>query len=201
MSYSDFQSGLVLAITKPRLAIALRNGDSSGLRHLDLSPLEVARLIGLAGQPGMALYCSLSRANRLEVIAEGYPMTLVVLEPMLREFLDALWESTPPTGYRFSTEIDCFADAVQVLLEDSELPIQYLKEVFRYEQTCWGLAQTLRDENSVNQPMSAIVEFEHSPDQLLAPLSQLIAPSPDLPQGRFTARVTLTNGQFSVQTM
>ena len=201
MSYSDFQGGLVLAITKPLIAMALRNGDSSGLRHLDLSPREVARLIGLAGQPGMALYCSLSRANRLEVIAEGYPMTLVVLEPILREVLDDLWDSNPPSGYRFSAEVDCFADAVKLLLEDSERPVQYLREVFLYERACWGLAQTLRDDNSLNPPTSTIVEFEHSPDQLLEPLSQLMAPPLDLPQGRFTARVTLTNGQFNVETI
>lgn len=199
MSYSDFQAAIALAIHKPAFVRSLRQGDCPGLEHLDLSDKEWRRLRGLAAQPGMVFYCSLARANRLEAIADAYPMTLVVLEPCLSEFLDRLWEINPPSGYRFEREIGQFEKAIEAGLEDGSLEgrFRYLREVFRYEQACWSLAASLRESPTADAPDTRIVEFEHPPDLLLPPLSRLEAPPPDLPSRTCRVEVSLRAGRFS----
>jgi hypothetical protein len=199
VSYSDFQAAIALAIHKPDFVRSLRQGDCPGLEHLELSDKEWRRLRGLAVQPGMAFYCSLARANRLEAIADAYPMTLVVLEPCLGEFLDRLWTINPPSGYRFDREIEQFEKAVEAGLADGSLVggFPYLREVFRYEQACWSLAASLRESPIADAPDTRVVEFEHPPDLLLPPLSRLEAPPPDLPSRSYRVEVSLRGGRFS----
>ena len=64
-------------------------------------------------QPGMSLNCTIARGNRFEAIAELFPMTCVLLEPVLRELLDELWEHVFPTNYQFAGEEEAFAGIVR----------------------------------------------------------------------------------------
>ena len=107
MSISGFQHALVGLVLSPPAIRKLAAGDEGGLATGDLSDRERARLKAVAQQPAIWLCCSLARANRFEGIAEAFPMTCVVLEPILRDLLDNLWSEQPPTNYQFQGEVLC----------------------------------------------------------------------------------------------
>ena len=170
MSLQAFQHAIVELTLAPSMAEMLRAGDESVLAGYALTARERARLIAVAGQRGMAVHRTLARGNRLEVIFEAFPMTCVLLRPVLRAVVDELWAGHRPSHYQLAEEAQAFVDFVRRKMADGSLTVEYLADVFGYEYACRGLILAARhDPDAVQQ---TIVTFEHAPDQLLPPLSQ-----------------------------
>ncbi|MGH9664228.1 MAG: hypothetical protein ACRD9L_07380 [Bryobacteraceae bacterium] len=198
MSLKTFQRVLVDLTLSPARARALRVDGADALEGLDLTPLERERLLDIVRQPGISVHCSLSRGNRFEVIAEVFPMTCVLLEPILGELLDEVWQTSRPENYQLSGEEAVFAGIVGRKLAAGAVAIEYLDEIFAYETTCWELARRMRMQTDPDAAVEVEVEFQHSPGDLLPPLSRLTAPPPGLPRGSYPARVTLRGERFDV---
>lgn len=201
MSIQTFQRVLVELTLSPRKARALREGDASMFAGLDLTGLERERLFDIVRQPGISVHCSLSRGNRFEVIFGAFPMTCVLLEPVLRELLDEFCEACQPTNYQLAGEDAAFAAMLRGKIAAGALSIEYLREIFDYELACAELTQALQNQMDPDAGVEAVVEFQHSPDELLPSLSRLKAPPAGLPQGSCRVRVKLQNNQFRVETL
>ena len=201
MSLLMFQRALVELTLTPQKARALRLGDESILAAFELTGLERDRLQAVVHQRGMSVSCSLSRGNRLEMIFQSFPMTCVLLKPILRELVDELWIDIQPTNYQLAGEETVFAALLTRKLAESNLSIPYLEEIFAYELACMELIRQARNpaRDQTVADAQLIVDFQHSPDDLLPPLSQLTAPPAGLPEGNYRARVRLIGDQFKVE--
>ena len=195
MSLIAFQQALVDLTLAPALARALRRGDVKPLAGYDLTVLERERLQEIVRQPGISVHCTLSRGNRFEVVAGAFPMTCVLLRPVLREVLDELWLAHRPDNYQLAGEQTKFAAFVGARIVAGALDIEYLDEVLAYEVACQDLLQRARLNPTKAE---AHVAFRHDPDDLLPPLARLVLPPSGLPTGMFPARVTIHEGRFAV---
>ena len=201
MSLLMFQRALVELTLTPLKARSLRRGDQSILAGFELTGLERDRLEAVVHQRGMSVSCSLSRGNRLEMIFQSFPMTCVLLKPILRELVDELWIDIQPSNYQLAGEDAVFASLLTRKLAENNLSIPYLEEIFAYELACMELTHQARNpaRNQTAANAGVIVDFQHSPDDLLPPLSQLTAPASGLPEGNYRARVRLIDDQFKVE--
>ncbi len=199
MSLRAFQKALVDLTLAPGIARRLRQGDAGVLADYNLTQRERERLLAIVGQPGMSVACSLSRGNRFEVIAETFPMTCVLLEPVLRELLEELWAGWRPDNYQLAGEETAFASLLARKRAAGVISIEYLDEIFAYELACREMAQRARIQTGPEEPLEVVVEFQHAPDALLPPLSRLTAPPSGLARGSYRARIQLRNGSFDVK--
>ena len=199
MSLQAFQRALVDLTLSPEISRRLLEGDVTILEPYDLDEVERRRLVDVVQQPGMSINCTIARGNRFDAIGEVFPMTLVLLEPELRDLLSELWENHHPSNYQFAGEEDAFAAFVKEKLSTNQFSIPYLDEVFNYESICWQMAQEMRNQTERDHEVHAIMEFKHPPDLLLEPLSRLVAPPEGLPTGKFRARLTLRGTRFDVE--
>lgn len=198
MSLRAFQQAVVELTIAPEKVHSLCAADRSAFAGYDLTEFEWDRLFSIVRQPGIKAHCSLSRGNRFEVIAGVFPMTCVLLEPWLRDLLNALWKEHPPTNYQLAGEEIIFAEMVDGKIRSGELSVEYLKEVFHYEVVCLELARRMRNQTDPHAEMEAAVEFQHSPDELLPPLARLTAPPAGLPEGEYRALIQLQDGRFKL---
>lgn len=199
MSLQAFQQAIVELTLSPRRIQKLLQGELGVLEKYDLTERERQRVLHAIRQPGMSLNCTIARGNRFEAIAELFPMTCVLLKPVLRDLLDELWEDAPPTNYQFTGEEEAFTGMVRRKIATGELAIEYLEDIFAYELTCAGLAQRMRGDTTADEQREAIIEFHYPPDLLLIPLSEYNVPPPGLPTGSYRARLTLRGEQFDVE--
>jgi hypothetical protein len=199
MSLRTFQRAVVELTLAPEKARALRAGGGDALADSDLTARERERLLDIVRQPGISVHCSLARGNRFEAVAEVFPMTCVLLEPVLRELLDQLWRERLPDNYQLTGEESAFAALLRRKIAAGELSIEYLDEIFAYELACRELTRRMRMEPSPDAEIEAEVQFQHSPDELLPPLSRLAAPPAGLPRGWYPARVRLRGDRFEVE--
>jgi hypothetical protein len=199
MSLPSFQRAVVDLTLSPQIAVALLHGDTGALADYDLTERERRRILDIVRQPGISVSCSLVRGNRLEVIAGIFPMTCVLLEPVLRQVLDELWAEHRPSNYQLAGEDKAFAALVGRKIAAGELAIEYLDEVFAYERACQEMAYGIRTLDGPDAVAETVVEFHHSPDELLPPLSRLAAPPPGLPRGSYRARVRLVDDRLEVE--
>jgi hypothetical protein len=169
------------------------------LEKYELTERERRRILFAVSQPGMELNCTIARGNRFEPVAELFPMTCTLLKPVLRELLDEIWEDAPPTNYQFAGEDEAFIKAVRRKIASGELAIEYLDEIFSYESSCAELARRMGVVTDPNDVGEAILEFQHSPDLLLPPLSEYKLPPSGLPKGRYRARLILRGERFDVE--
>ncbi len=197
MSLAMFQRALVELTLTPLKARALREGDANILANFVLTDLEKERLAEVVRQRGISVSCSLSRGNRFEMIFQTLPMTCVLLKPMLRTLVDELWEHSRPTNYQLAGEETAFIELLQNKIAAGELSIPYLDEVFAYELACMELVRQARDPSA--SPDDVIVNFQHSPEALLPPLSQLQPPPAELPISPCRAKVVWKDERFGVE--
>jgi hypothetical protein len=197
MSLQSFQQALVDLTLSPWMAQGLRKDDAVWLAGYDLTSRERARLLNVVNQPGISVHCSLSRGNRFELIVNAFPMTCLLLRPLLRPLVDEFCQEYRPTNYQLWGEQTAFAAIVRRKITAGELVIEYLDEIFAYEMACLGLVERMRSDPA--DEVSAMVEFQHSPDDLLPPLSQLEPPPAGLRVGSYPARVRLQGELFKVE--
>jgi hypothetical protein len=198
MSLEEFQRALVDLTLNPRLAVRLIRGELNGMDNFSLTERESRRIVDIVKQRGMSVSCSLARGNRFEPIGEIFPMTCILLEPVLRDLLDELWQEARPMNYQFSGEEESFAQMIRSKISSGHLFIEYLEEIFNYEWACWQLARQMRAQTDFDHEAAMIIEFKHPPDQLLPPLSELTLPPTGLPEGTYKARITLRGNRFYV---
>jgi len=199
MSLQAFQQALVDLTLAPQQTRRLIQGDLTVLASYDLDEREISRLLNVVHHPGMSLNCTIARGNRFDAIGEVFPMTCVLLEPVLRDLLAELWETVRPTNYQFAGEEEAFAGIVRQKLSNSDLSIPYLDEIFAYECLCWELAQQMRNQTELDHEMDAVIEFHHPPNLLLPPLSKMTVPPAGLPTGIYRARLILKGTRFHVE--
>ena len=197
MSLRSFQRAVVDLTLAPGMARALRRGEAGALAGYDLTERERDRILAIVRQPGISVHCTLSRGNRLEVIMEAFPMTCVLLQPVLRGLLDELWEEHHPTHYQLAQERTAFAAFIARKIAAGQLAIEYLEEVLAYESACLALSERMRSGGDAE--VETIVTFAHPPDALLPPLARRSAPPAGLPTGSYRTRVKLANERFTLE--
>jgi hypothetical protein len=196
MSLVEFQRLMVELTLSPRKATALRHGDTTLLDRAELTFKERTRLRDLVGQRGISVHCSLSRGNRLEAVAEAFPMTCTVLGPSLRPLLDEHWEQSLPSNYQLVGLEAEFGAFLERKVRQGGLELEYLPEVLEYEMTCLELTYEARRLGGAR--VSREFRFEHDPATLLPPLSRMEPPTPGLRPGDFPCEIVLEEGRFDV---
>lgn len=194
MSLPEFQRALAEMTLDAALAARVKQQGAQALQRYALDAREQQRLLQVAQQPGMVLNCTLARTNRFTAIAESYPMSCVVVEPVLRELLDALWSQDRPAGYQLTSDVAAFARRLQ---RDRALHrrFEYLREVFAYERACIALVnQTRRVALTRMAGRVRVVDFEHDPAELLSALQRHQAPPPGLPRVPHRMEIELVHG-------
>jgi hypothetical protein len=203
VSIVEFQRALCDMTLRPALAAAVRRAGVGVLADYELSANEQRRLIDVVGQPGMAINCTLARANRFAPIADAFPLTCAVLKPHLRALLDELWGIHTPDTYQLAGEAAAFAAFLGDKLARGECNHQYAEEIFRYECAAWELIRA-RLRSSANPsdaaaPRSVTVRFEHDPRILIPRLESDESLPLDLPGGDYQVRVTLQDDMLVVE--
>ena len=197
MSLQSFQQALVELTLAPWTARALRDGDARQLDDYDLTSRERERLWDIVRQPGISVHCTLSRGNRYEMVVGAFPMTCVLLRPVLRTLLNEIWQQHRPTDYQLACEQTVFAEFISRKITAGDLAIDYLGEIFSYEVACQDLLRQARTDPHCKA--YAVVRFEHVPDDLFLPLSRLALPPAGLPCGTYAARVVLRDERFELE--
>jgi hypothetical protein len=205
MSLRDFQRALTSMTLDVRFANAVHAHGADALVAYQLSPRETRRLTAVVRQPGMALNCSLARANRFASIHDAFAMTCVLLGRELRSVLDALWSERAPDNVQLQGEEQPFAELVQARITDERgAPSlsEYLPAVLAYERACLELAQLVRHaaRPELAPQESRWVAFSHDPQAVLAALEQSQPPPAGLPRGDYRVRITLIDGELEVTT-
>ncbi len=199
VSLQAFQQAVVdLTLSYPRVRDVREGRDDKWLASYDLTPRERDRIMSIVSQPGMSVHCTLSRGNRLEVVYYAFPMTCVLLGSRLRALVDELWEQHRPTNYQLAGEENAFAEFVGGRIAAAALSIDYLPEILAYETTCLEMTREYRVQRDHHAVIERVVEFRHSPRDLLPPLARLELPPAGLPGGFYVSRVTLREGRFEV---
>jgi hypothetical protein len=199
MSLQAFQHAVVELTLAPHMSEALRAGDESALSGYDLTRRERERLLAIAAQPGMAVHRTLARGNRLEAIFGAFPMTCILLRPVLRAIVDELWAAHRPAHYQLTGEADAFIAFIERKMADGSLAIEYLADVFGYERACHAMLDSAqRDPGAAPE---TIVTLEYAPEALLPSLSQFTAPPAGVPRFSCRVRVMLNGGAFDYEVM
>lgn len=194
VSLREFQRALAEMTLDATFARRVKEQGAPALATFALDAREEQRLLAAARQRGMVLACTLARANRFAAIADSYPMTCVVIEPVLRDLFDELWSRCRPAGYQLTSDVASFADRVR---REKALHrrFEYLSEVFAYEQACIALInQTRRVAIDRMAGRLRVIEFDHDPALLLPPLQRHEAPPPGLPRAPHRMEVELVDG-------
>jgi hypothetical protein len=204
MSLRDFQRALTSITLDARFANAVHAHGAGALVAYDLSPREARRLTSVTRQPGMALNCTLARANRFASIHSAFPMTCVLLGTDLRGVLDELWSDHLPDNVQLQGEEQPFAALVQGRIENVGVTglSAYLPAVLEYERACLELACLVRH---VARPEMAPretrwVAFGHDPQVVFAALQAFQQPALHLPRAEHRVRITLIGGELEVTT-
>ena len=202
MALHDFQSALTAMTLDAGLANEVHARGADALAGYRLTPREARRLLAVVRQPGMALNCTLARANRFGAIHDAFPMTCRLLGPDLRGVLDALWSGRSPDNYQLSGEELPFARAVEARLAAGACANLYLAEVLAYERACLELTLLARHAASSPAQPPAIrwIDFSHDPRELLGALGQSRVPPPDLPLEAYRVRVSLDGEELETTT-
>jgi hypothetical protein len=126
-------------------------------------------------------------------------MTCVLVEAQLRSLLDELWQGRQPDSYQLTGEEVRFAGLIEDKLVRGDLRLEYLEEIFRFEQACLALAMELRyhDADSL-EGRTRVLQFRHDPGELLDTLGRLEAPPASLPLDDFEVHLRLTGGELEV---
>ncbi len=199
MAIGEFQRALADMTLDTRLAAAVRSNGTAALEDYSLTEREERRLETVARQPGMSLTCTLARANRFGPIHNAFPMTCVLLEAQLKALLDELWHKHRPDNYQLAGEDTAFAELIENKLAAGELDLEYLEEVFRFEQACLALAMELRYRDAASvEGQTRVVQFRHDPGELFDTLGRLKAPPARLPLDDFEVHLHLTGGELEV---
>jgi len=201
MSLLAFQRALADLAASPGLCRRVRTGDPAALDGYELTPLEQRRLVSAAGQPGMAVNCTLHRSNRISSILTLLPGTIHLLAKELREVADRFWARYPVPDFTTRREVRRFCGWLMEEAEAGRIDSPFLADVTGWELAQYELRMVSRkrmlariaqdaehcpDGPLAVHPLVRVAAFRHDPD-VLVPLAERKAPLPwtDVPTGEF----------------
>ena len=188
-------------VASPDLCMVLRESPDEVLARYELTARDRRRLVDVVQQRGMAVNCSLYRANRLSPIYNLMPHTCFLLGNGLMDEAIEFWKDFEETRLQFNEEVQKFGDFLRKrielgLLQDPVIPevLEYelaLNE-FRFSQRLEILSRLQNREPASDpsnrialHPLVRILLFTHEPDRLLQLLNERQPPPYELPEGEF----------------
>ena len=108
MSMTGFQRAYADLAGSPSLCLDVRNDPVAALAPYDLDERERSRLARAVWHRGMNANCTVYRATRLTALNAVIPSTLNLIQPILRQLLDAYWKDHPVHDLGFARETNRF---------------------------------------------------------------------------------------------
>jgi hypothetical protein len=188
-----YQQALCDLVASPQLCLRLRREPESALAGYDLSEKERTRLETVVRQPGMSTSCTLYRVNRMTPIYGYLPLTCLVLGDELVHEAERFWGEAPSDDREFRHEPERFARFLEQRVESGAVADPYLLEVLRFELAVNRLHVATRTEDD---PLTAVVHFDHEPIVLLGCLADRKRPDPEPTRGEFFVLLDATDGEI-----
>jgi len=164
VSLRGYQAELARLVAEPgfRERVRARGGTALGG---GLTRRERARLLEIAGQPGLAVTATLIESFRLGKVLQSLPLTRTLLgERQLAREVRAFWRSHPPVSFYAADEVGAFC---KHLLRPDAAPRDSLADVVGLERALLELRR-LRPDGRPAAPQR--IPFRCDPSWLLPPL-------------------------------
>jgi hypothetical protein len=110
MSLPEFQRALSDLVASPATTRRVIDAGAAELADYDLTPLERRRLVAIVRHRGMAVNCSLYRANRLTPLARTLPATCATLAGEMGALLDEFFAGVVDCDLQWKGEGVRFAE-------------------------------------------------------------------------------------------
>ncbi|HEX2187833.1 MAG TPA: hypothetical protein VHG51_02990 [Longimicrobiaceae bacterium] len=198
MSLVSFQRAMADLVASPELCRELRRDPAPVLDRYDLTEVERRRLAQAAAHRGMAVNCTLYRANRIGVVYTVLGCACFVLGDRLRDEVDRFWAEWGKPDFQAQRELHRFADFLRRRMAAGELRSPYLEEVLEWElavydsgfvprrETLAALARGERADAPLRlHPLLRVVTFRHDPLALLPQLQARRPPPWEADEGEF----------------
>lgn len=184
MSLEAFQRAMSDLVASADLCNRLLREPESVLSAYDLTPRERRRLESAVGQRGMAVNCSLYRANRITPIYNYLPYTCFLLGDELMPTMLAFWEAHRDAQPQFRKEIEKFGEFLRGRADS--VPDSVLCDALEFELAVNSLRFTTKREQAAHpHPRLRVVRLRHDPELLLKLLADKSPPPYGLPEGEF----------------
>lgn len=193
MTLLAYQQALCDIVASPELCLRLRREPESVLAGYDLSEKECRRLETVVRQPGMSTSCTLYRVNRMTPLSGYLPLTCRLLGDELVHEAELFWAESPPDDLHFRREPERFARFLEQRVASGAIADPYLLEVLRFELAVNRLHVATRAEDD---PLTAVVHFDHEPIVLLGCLADRRRPDPEPTRGEFFVLLDATGGEI-----
>ena len=213
MTLLGFQSAIADLVASPALCKRTLAEPDSTLARYDLTPRDRRRLLHALAHRGMALNCSLYRANRLTVLNGLLPLSCTLLGAGLRRELDLFWDSCAARDLQHAAEAIRFAAHLQHRLASGDLADALLADVLSFElasaelqllprrRILADLATAAASDTAAPlrlHPLVRLVPFCHEPMVVLSALAR--AERPEEPQsGEFYVALDATQEGIEVR--
>jgi hypothetical protein len=190
MTLAAYQDAFARMVLSPALCLRARAEGQAALASFDLNEAERARLLHIAGQPGMRITCVLARANRLSSLVGALPLSCELLKPQLGALLDRYWDVHPMADLQSLTAGLAFAQYLAGEFQAGRIVARFAIDVLRYERAWLELQLSTHTASLLPAGNSAVRElaFEFDPSPLFEALGAG-QPVPDFPQGTPTTVV------------
>jgi hypothetical protein len=196
-----FQRAMSDLVASADLCNLLLREPEAVLSRYDLTPRERRRLESAVAQRGMAVNCTLYRANRITPVYTYMPYTCLLLGDELMTVMLAFWERHRDAQPQFRKEIELFGE---FLKEWAGADGRLLLDAAVFELAVNSLRFTTRRETDARlaaagaaprlHPLLRVVRLRHDPKPLLRHLSEKSLPPADLPAGEFWLLLDATGG-------
>jgi hypothetical protein len=190
MSLAAYQDVFARMVLSPALCLRARTEGQAALIGFDLDDAERARLLHIAGQPGMRITCVLARANRLSSLVGALPLSCELLKPQLGALVDRYWDTHPMADLQSLTAGLAFAQYLAEELQACRIVARFAVDVVRYERAWLELQLSTHTAGSLPAGQAAVRElaFGFDPTRLFEALGAG-QPVPDMPKGTPTTVV------------
>jgi len=180
MSLQAFQRAMSDLVASADLCNRLLREPEEVLSAYDLTPRERRRLESAVSQRGMAVNCSLYRANRITPIYNYLPYTCFLLGEELMPVMLAFWEEHRDAQPQFRKEIEKFGEFLRGRADS------VLGDALEFELAVNSLRFTTKREAAGRpHPRLRVVRLRHDPELLIKLLADKSPPPYGLPEGEF----------------
>lgn len=209
MTLEAFQRAMSDLVASADLCNRLISEPEAVLARYDLTPRERRRLESAVAQRGMAVNCTLYRANRITPVYTYMPYTCFLLGDGLMPLMLAFWERHRDAQMQYRKEIEVFGEFLKRRIEAGAEEVSaegdgggLVRDAAEFELAVNSLRFTTRRETAARleggadaprlHPLLRVVCLRHDPEPLLKLLAEKAAPPYDLPAGEFWLLVDAT---------